>query len=84
MGQALADGRPDFAASGTQWRTRPLWGIGLTPLVNGRVNFLHDGRAQSLMEAILWHGGQAAVSRQYVQQLSASDRSALLDFLNSL
>ncbi len=84
MGPALADGRPDFAATGTQWRTRPLWGIGLTPLVNGRVNFLHDGRAQSVMEAILWHGGQAAASRQYVQQLSASDRSALLDFLNSL
>lgn len=84
MGPGLADGRPDFAASGAQWRTRPLWGIGLTPLVNGRVNFLHDGRARSLMEAILWHGGQAAPSRQYFQQLPAADRAALIDFLNSL
>jgi CxxC motif-containing protein (DUF1111 family) len=84
MGPGLADNRPDFAASGSQWRTRPLWGIGLTQLVNGRLNFLHDGRAQSLLEAIMWHGGQAASAQRQVQQLSTSDRNALLDFLNSL
>jgi CxxC motif-containing protein (DUF1111 family) len=84
MGPGLGDNRPDFAASGTQWKTRPLWGIGLTQLVNGRLNFLHDGRAQSLLEAILWHGGQAAPAAAYVQQLPTSDRNALLDFLNSL
>ncbi len=84
MGPALADGRPDFLATGSQWRTRPLWGIGLTQLVNGQVNFLHDGRAQTLMEAILWHGGQATDSREKVRQLSTSDRNALLAFLNSL
>jgi CxxC motif-containing protein (DUF1111 family) len=84
MGPGLADGRPDFLATGTQWRTRPLWGIGLTEIVNGRVNFLHDGRAQSLLEAIMWHAGQAAAARDSVQQLSASDRNALVAFLNSL
>jgi CxxC motif-containing protein (DUF1111 family) len=84
MGPGLADNRPDFGASGTQWRTRPLWGIGLTQLINGRVNFLHDGRAQSVLEAIMWHDGQAAPARQKVQQLSTSDRNALLAFLNSL
>jgi CxxC motif-containing protein (DUF1111 family) len=84
MGPGLADNRPDFAASGSQWKTRPLWGIGLTQLVNGRVNFLHDGRAQSLLEAILWHDGQAAPAAQAVQHMSASDRNSLIDFLNSL
>jgi CxxC motif-containing protein (DUF1111 family) len=84
MGAGLADNRPDFAASGSQWRTRPLWGIGLTQLVNGRLNFLHDGRAQSILEAIMWHGGQAASAQGNVQQLSTADRNALLDFLNSL
>jgi CxxC motif-containing protein (DUF1111 family) len=84
MGAGLADNRPDFGADGSAWRTRPLWGIGLTPLINGNVNFLHDGRAQSLMEAVMWHDGQAAPAKQYVQKLSATDRNALLDFLNSL
>jgi CxxC motif-containing protein (DUF1111 family) len=84
MGAALADGRPDFNASGSEWRTPPLWGIGLVQTVNGHTNFLHDGRARSLLEAILWHGGEARVARDRVRRLSASDRAALVAFLNSL
>ena len=84
MGEGLADHRPDFEASGTEWRTSPLWGIGLTKVVNGHNNFLHDGRARSLMEAILWHGGEAEVSREHVRNLSKTDRDALIKFLESL
>lgn len=84
MGAGLADGRPDFLASGTEWRTPPLWGIGLTAVVNGHTTFLHDGRARSLLEAIMWHGGQAAAARDYVRRLSAGDRDDLITFLNSL
>ncbi|MDF1657260.1 MAG: di-heme oxidoredictase family protein, partial [Verrucomicrobiales bacterium] len=64
MGPDLADGRPDFEASGSEWRTPPLWGIGLTEAVNGHTFFLHDGRARNLEEAILWHGGEAEASRE--------------------
>ena len=64
MGPGLADNRPDFHASGSEWRTPPLWGIGLVKRVNGHTNSLHDGRARDLMEAILWHGGEAEASRQ--------------------
>ena len=60
MGPALADHRPDFRASGQEWRTAPLWGIGLVETVNGHTNFHHDGRARSLLEAILWHGGRSS------------------------
>lgn len=84
MGDDLADGRPEGVASGREWRTPPLWGIGLTDTVNGHTRFLHDGRARSLLEAILWHGGEAATARQRVAALSAADREALLAFLNSL
>jgi CxxC motif-containing protein (DUF1111 family) len=84
MGPGLADGRPDYLASGSEWRTPPLWGIGLTPVVNGHTNFLHDGRARSLLEAVMWHGGQATSAREAVRKASAADRSALLAFLNSL
>jgi CxxC motif-containing protein (DUF1111 family) len=84
MGPELADNRPEFRANGRQWRTPPLWGIGLTQLVNGHTNFLHDGRARSLLEAIMWHGGEATAARDYVSKLSASDRQALIAFLNSL
>lgn len=84
MGDGLADNRPDFRANGREWRTPPLWGIGLTQTVSGHTNFLHDGRARNLMEAILWHGGEAEQARQQVQQLSADDRAALLAFLQSL
>jgi CxxC motif-containing protein (DUF1111 family) len=84
MGPALADGRPDFQASGSEWRTPPLWGIGLVLTVNGHTNFLHDGRARSLLEAVLWHGGEAEEAREQVKHLPASDRQALVSFLESL
>ena len=84
MGPGLADNRPDFHASGSEWRTPPLWGIGLVKRVNGHTNFLHDGRARDLMEAILWHGGEAEASRQAVEQMSKTERDALIAFLESL
>ena len=84
MGPGLADNRPDFRASGTEWRTPPLWGIGLVETVNGHTNFLHDGRARNLMEAILWHGGEAEASREATLQMSKTERDALIAFLKSL
>ena len=84
MGDGLADGRPEFQASGRQWRTAPLWGIGLTEAVNGHTQFLHDGRARNLLEAILWHGGEAEQARQAIIEFDAREREALLAFLNSL
>ena len=84
MGEGLADNRPDGQASGREWRTAPLWGIGLVEVVNGHTRFLHDGRARSIEEAILWHGGEAEGSRDSFMQLSREDREALLQFLRSL
>lgn len=84
LGEGLADQRPDFLATGHEWRTAPLWGIGLIETVNGHTRFLHDGRARNLMEAILWHSGEAEPARQQVLNLSKEDRTALLRFLNSL
>ncbi len=84
MGEGLSDNRPDFLASGSEWRTPPLWGIGLTAVVQGRTEFLHDGRARSLLEAILWHGGEAQDARNGVVALASDEREALLAFLNSL
>jgi CxxC motif-containing protein (DUF1111 family) len=84
MGEGLADGRPEGQASGREWRTAPLWGIGLTETVNGHTQFLHDGRARNLLEAILWHGGEAEAAKQKVVALSAERREALLAFLRSL
>lgn len=84
MGKELSDNRPDFEASGSEWRTPPLWGIGLTEAVNGHTFFLHDGRARNLEEAILWHGGEAEPSRELYRGLDAKDRLALLTFLQSL
>ncbi len=84
MGPGLADGRPEFLASGSEWRTPPLWGIGLTATVSGHTQYLHDGRAESLLEAILWHGGEAQGSRDRVVALATDDRLALLRFLESL
>ena len=84
MGPGLADGRPDFMASGFEWRTPPLWGIGLINTVNGHTRFLHDGRARNLTEAILWHGGEANKSVATFKSLSREDRQDLIDFLNSL
>ena len=84
MGEGLADGRPEGVADGQEWRTAPLWGIGLTETVNGHTYFLHDGRARNLTEAILWHGGEAQASRERFRQMPAADREALLAFLGSL
>lgn len=84
MGPGLADHRPDGKANGREWRTPPLWGIGLSKVVNGHVSYLHDGRAQSILEAILWHGGEAAQSRAFVKQLPKKDRRALIKFVKSL
>jgi CxxC motif-containing protein (DUF1111 family) len=84
MGEGLADNRPEALASGREWRTAPLWGIGLTETVNGHTQFLHDGRARSLLEAVLWHGGEAERARQKVVDLPAERREALLAFLRSL
>ena len=84
MGEGLADGRSDFEASGSEWRTPPLWGIGLTKQVNRHTRFLHDGRARNLTEAVLWHGGEAEESQRGFLALDESDRDALITFLNSL
>lgn len=84
MGEGLADNRPEFLASGREWRTPPLWGIGLSEAVNGHTQFLHDGRARNLLEAILWHGGEAETAKQQVLTFNADERAALLAFLNSL
>lgn len=84
MGQELADNRPDFSATGTEWRTPPLWGIGLIATVNGHTTLLHDGRARNLEEAILWHGGEAEASKTAFVRLAAEDRAALIRFLESL
>lgn len=84
MGDDLADGRPDFAATGREWRTAPLWGIGLAKVVDERAGFLHDGRARTLLEAILWHGGEAQAARESVSRAPRTEREALLRFLESL
>ncbi len=84
MGPGLADNRPEFLATGNEWRTPPLWGIGLTETVNGHTQFLHDGRARNLLEAIAWHGGEAEAAKQQVLTFNADERDALLAFLNSL
>ncbi|PYY68841.1 thiol oxidoreductase [Pseudomonas jessenii] len=84
MGDGLADNRTEFQSSGRQWRTPPLWGIGLTQAVSGHTQFLHDGRARNLLEAVLWHGGEATAAQQQVLSFNAEQRSALLAFLNSL
>ena len=84
MGEELADGREDFMASGREWRTPPLWGIGLQERVNGHTTLLHDGRARDLAEAILWHGGEGRTAREAFRKAPLEERSALLSFLQSL
>lgn len=84
MGDGLADGRGEFTASGREWRTPPLWGIGLSATVSGHSQFLHDGRARNLLEAVLWHGGEAEAARRQVVAFNSGQRDALLAFLNSL
>lgn len=84
MGPGLADNRPEGRATGSEWKTPPLWGIGLTAQVSGHSQYLHDGRARSLLEAILWHGGEAKAAREGVVDLPKDDREALIRFLESL
>jgi len=84
MGEGLADGQQVGVADGREWRTQPLWGIGLTEKVNGHTFFLHDGRARDLTEAILWHGGEAEKARDAFAALSKDERAALVEFLGSL
>ena len=84
MGAGLADNRPEARATGREWRTPPLWGIGLTQTVSGHSYFLHDGRARSLLEAVLWHGGEAAPHRDRVIDLPTEERDALIAYLESL
>ena len=84
MGAGLADNRPDYLANGQEWRTQPLWGLGLISTVNEHSELLHDGRARNIEEAILWHGGEAEEAKNAFMALSAEERSQVLEFLNSL
>ena len=84
MGSELADDRPDFLANGNEWRTQPLWGIGLINTVNKHTFLLHDGRARNIEEAVLWHGGEAENSKKDFKKLSKLEREELLSFIESL
>ena len=84
MGEDLADGRPDFLAGPRDWRTPPLWGIGLSAQVNGSTHLLHDGRARNVLEAILWHGGEAKAAKDAFSKMPADEREALIAFVNAL
>ena len=84
MGAGLADQLTSNAALNREWRTPPLWGLGASAAVSGHSRFLHDGRARSILEAVLWHGGEAEQAKQRVLQLTATQRNQLLAFLNSL
>ena len=84
MGDELSDNRPDFLATGNEWRTPPLWGIGLFDVVNNHTEYLHDGRAKNLTDAILWHGGEAENSVKAFKEMPKNKRLALIEFLNSL
>ena len=84
MGEALADGRREFLANGNEWRTPPLWGIGLYKRASAEANYLHDGRARSIEEAILWHGGEAQKSKEKFMALDKKEREKILNFLSSL
>ena len=84
LGMELADHRPDGKANGREWRTQPLWGIGLIPTVNSHSNLLHDGRARNVEEAILWHGGEAAASREAFMNFTKQERTQLIQFVENL
>ena len=84
MGNELADKRPDFLATGNEWRTPPLWGVGLFQVVNHHTRYLHDGRARSLEEAILWHGGEAEMCKTRFMESPLSARTDLIYFLENL
>lgn len=83
MGSELADNRSDGNATGQEWRTAPLWGIGVAKTINNRANYLHDGRARTMLEALLWHGGEAEFSKNQVMSMPTADRQALLAFLKT-
>ena len=84
MGEGLADGRPDFEAGPREWRTAPLWGLGSSGNVNGNTDLLHDGRARTVLEAILWHAGEAQSARDEVRHMTSGEREALIAFVQSL
>ncbi len=84
MGEELADNRPTFGASGTEWRTPPLWGLGLVPKINGALRLMHDSRARSFEESIMWHGGEGEASREAFSTMTRTERDALVAFLRSL
>ncbi len=84
LGPGLADSIESDGVDGSEWRTPPLWSIGLTAGVAGGEAYLHDGRARTLEEAILWHGGEAEASKEYFRTMSSEDRAALIAFLRSL
>ncbi|WP_168197724.1 di-heme oxidoredictase family protein [Pseudolabrys sp. FHR47] len=84
MGEGLADGMPEAAATGREWRTAPLWGLGEARRMSDRAGYLHDGRARSITEAILWHGGEAQKARENFVRLDAASRASLLKFLDQL
>lgn len=84
MGVGLNDNYVSGLARGNEWRTTPLWGIGLQEIVNGHTYFLHDGRARNLVEAIMWHGGEAEASKNLFKNMNKEDRDALIAFINSL
>lgn len=84
MGEGLADEKEEYLAKGNEWRTPPLWGIGLTKTVIGQLNLLHDGRAQTFSEAILWHGGEAEKAKNIYKSMTKAQRNALVKFLESL
>lgn len=84
MGERLSDGRPDQSAQGNEWRTAPLWGLGLLPVVNEHDTLLHDGRARGVLEAVMWHGGEARAARERVRNMDQAQRTALVRFVNSL
>ena len=84
MGVELGDDYPSGLANGNEWRTTPLWGLGLQEVVNGHTYYLHDGRARNLTEAIMWHGGEGAASRTLFSRMTKDERAALIKFLQSL
>ena len=84
MGVGLNDNYVSGLARGNEWRTTPLWGIGLQEKVNGHTYFLHDGRARNLVEAIMWHGGEGEASKNIFKNMEKEERDALIGFLNSL
>lgn len=84
VGAGLSDGRRDFLAEGGEWRTPPLWGLGLVQIVTRDASFLHDGRARTLAEAILWHGGEAMAAREAFRLAGRAARDELIAFLQTL